>query len=156
MELFKALTGTSMVHVPYKGNDPAMLDVVSGRVPVIFANLPNGLPYVRSGRVRALAITAAKRFDVVPDVPTMVEVGIPGFEANIWWGAVAPAATPRATVAMLNAEINRILATAEVRKAFQAQDVQIVGGTPDYCAEHIKNQVALWSKVVRDAKIQAD
>ncbi len=156
MELFRSLTNTALVHVPYKGNGPAMVDVLGGQVPVMFANLPNGLPHVQSGRLRALAVTAPRRIEKLPGVPTMAEAGVPGFEANTWWGAVAPAATPKDVVTKLNAEINRILATGEVRRLFQSQDVQIVGGTADFCAEYIRGQVALWSKVVRDAKVKAE
>ena len=156
MELFKALTKTSLAHVPYKGNGPAMIDLLGGQVPVMFANLPNGLPHVQSGRLRALAVTAPKRLEILPAVPTMGEAGVNGFEANTWWGAVAPAATPQDVLAKLNAEINRMLATAEVRKLFQSQDVQIAGGTQDACADYIRNQVALWSRVVRESKIKAE
>ncbi len=156
MELFKSLTKTSLVHVPYKGNGPAMIDLLGGQVPVMFANLPNGLPHVQSGKLRGLAITSPKRVDVLPDVQTMSEAGIAGFEANTWWGAVAPLATPRDIVVKLNTEINRILSTAEVRKLFQTQDVQIAGGSTEACADYIRKQVGLWSKVVRDAKIKAE
>lgn len=156
MELFKSLTKTSLVHVPYKGNGPAMIDLLGGQVPVMFANLPNGLPHVQSGRLRALAVTAPKRLEILPDVPTMGEAGVNGFEANTWWGAVAPAATPKDVLAKLNAEINRMLATAEVRKLFQSQDVQIAGGTTEACADYIRSQVALWSRVVRESKIKAE
>lgn len=156
MELFKALTKTSLAHVPYKGNGPAMIDLLGGQVPVMFANLPNGLPHVQSGRLRALAVTAPKRLEILPAVPTMGEAGVNGFEANTWWGAVAPAATPQDVLAKLNAEINRMLATAEVRKLFQSQDVQIAGGTLEACADYIRNQVALWSRVVRESKIRAE
>jgi tripartite-type tricarboxylate transporter receptor subunit TctC len=156
MELFKSLTRTSLVHVPYKGNGPAMIDLLGGQVPVMFANLPNGLPHVQSGKLRALAVTAPRRVDVLPEVQTMSEAGVNGFEANTWWGAVAPAATPKEVIAKLNAEINRILASAEVRKLFQSQDVQIAGGTTEMCADYIRSQVALWSKVVREAKIKAE
>jgi tripartite-type tricarboxylate transporter receptor subunit TctC len=156
MELFKSLTKTSLTHVPYKGNGPAMVDLLGGQVPLMFANLPNGLPHVQSGRLRALAVTAPRRLEVLPDVATMSEAGVAGFEANTWWGAVAPAATPKDVLVKLNAEINRILATADVRKLFQSQDVQIAGGSMEACADYIKNQVALWSKVVRDAKIKAE
>jgi tripartite-type tricarboxylate transporter receptor subunit TctC len=156
MELFKSLTGTSLVHVPYKGNGPAMIDLLGGQVPVMFANLPNGLPHVQSGRLRALAVTAPKRIEVLPEVQTMTEAGVNGFEANAWWGAVAPAATPKDVVTKLNTEINRILAAGEVRKLFQSQDVQIAGGTTETCAEYIRSQVALWSKVVRESRIKAE
>ena len=156
MELFKSLTKTSLVHVPYKGNGPAMIDLLGGQIPVMFANLPNGLPHVQSGKLRALAVTAPKRLDILPDVSTMSEAGVNGFEANTWWGAVAPAATPKDVLAKLNTEINRMLASAEVRKLFQSQDVQIAGGTMDACADYIRSQVALWSKVVRESKIKAE
>ncbi len=156
MELFKSLTGASLVHVPYKGNGPAMVDLLGGHVPIMFANLPNGLPHVQSGKLRALAVTAPKRVEVLPEVPTMSEAGVNGFEANTWWGAVVPAATPKDVITKLNAEINRMLATNEVRKLFQSQDVQIVGGTIETCTDYIRSQVALWSKVVGEAKIKAE
>ena len=156
MELFKSLTNTSLVHVPYKGNGPAMIDLLGGQVPIMFANLPNGLPHVQSGKLRALAVTAPKRIEVLPEVQTMSEAGVNGFEANTWWGAVAPAATPKDVIAKLNGEINRILGTAEVRKLFQSQDVQIAGGTTEACADYVRSQVALWSRVVREAKIKAE
>lgn len=156
MELFKLLTKTSLIHVPYKGNEGAMIDLIAGRVPVMFANLPNGLPHVMSGKLRALAITTLSRFNGIPEVPTMAEAGVADFEGDLWFGVVAPATTPRDTVARLNAEINRILATGEVRKQLQSQNVRIVGGSPSSCAEHVRRQVAVWGKVVRDANITAD
>lgn len=156
MELFKTLTKISLIHVPYKGNEGAMIDLIGGRVPVMFANLPNGLPHVMSGKLRALAITALSRFNSVPDVPTMAEAGVTDFEGDLWFGVVAPVATPKETVGRLNSEINRILVTGEVRKLLQSQNVRIVGGSPGACAEQIRRQVAVWSKVVRDANITAD
>lgn len=156
MELFKTLTKTSLMHVPFKGNEGAMIDLIAGRVPVMFANLPNGLPHVASGKLRALAITSLARFSGVPEVPTMAEAGVADFEGDLFFGVVAPGATPKDTVGRLNAEINRILATAEVRKQMQSQNVRIAGGSPEACAEQIRRQVAVWHKVVRDANVKAD
>jgi tripartite-type tricarboxylate transporter receptor subunit TctC len=156
MERFKSLTNTSLVHVPFKGSSEELTALIAGQVPVAFVNLPEGLPFVTSGRVRALGICAAKRYDVMPEVPTMAEAGFPGFEANIWFGIVAPAATPKDTVLKLNAEINRILATNDVRKLFRSREAQIVGGTPEAFADYLRSLVTGWGKVVRDSKIKAE
>jgi tripartite-type tricarboxylate transporter receptor subunit TctC len=156
MERFKSLTGTSLVHVPFKGSSEELTALIAGQVPVAFVNLPEGLPFVISGRVRALGIAAAKRYEVMLDVPTMAEAGFSGFEANIWFGIVVPAATPKETISKLNAEINRILATNEVRKLFRSREAQIVGGTPEAFGDYLRSLVAGWGKVVRDSKIKAE
>ena len=156
MERFKSLTGTSLVHVPFKGSSEELTALIGGQVPVAFVNLPEGLPFVTSGRVRALGIAAAKRYEAIPDVPTMAEAGFSGFEANIWFGIVVPAATPKETIVKLNAEINRVLATAEVRKLFRSREAQIVGGTPEAFGDYLRGLVAGWGKVVRDSKIKAE
>lgn len=156
MERLKSLTNTALVHVPFKGSSEELTALIAGQVPVAFVNLPEGLPFVTAGRVRALGIAAAKRYDVMPDVPTMAEAGFPGFEANIWFGIVAPAATPKETVLRLNAEINRILATNDVRKLFRSREAQIAGGTPEAFGDYLRKLVAGWGKVVRDSKIKAE
>ena len=156
MERFKALTGTSLVHVPFKGSSEEMVALISGQVPVAFVNLTEGLPLVTSGRVRALGITAAKRHEGIPEVQTMAEGGFPGFEANIWFGAVVPAAVPKETIVRLNAEINRILATSDVQKLFRSREAQIAGGTPEAFGDYLRSLVSGWSKVVRDSKIKAE
>ena len=156
MELFKSLTKTSLVHVPYKGNGPAMVDLLGGHVPIMFANLPNGLPHVQAGKLRALAVTAPKRIDVLPEVQTMSEAGVNGFEANTWWGAVAPAATPKDVLAKLNAEINRILELPEVKASLASDGAEPAGGTPAQMTESARAASAKWSKLIRELNLRTE
>jgi tripartite-type tricarboxylate transporter receptor subunit TctC len=156
MELFKSLAGVSIVHIPYKGSAPAVTDLLGGQVQVMFDNVPNVLPHVKAGRLRALAVSSATRSALVPDIPTVAESGVPGYELNVWFGLVAPAATPREIVQKLNAECLRILALPDVRERFLSQGVEPRGSTPAEFAEHIRSQMAKWSKVVRDAGVVAE
>ena len=156
MELFKSLAGVDIVHIPYKGSAPAVTDLLGGQVQVMFDNVPNVLPHVKAGKLRALAVSGAKRTPLAPDVPTVAEAGVPGYELTVWFGLVAPAATPREVVQKLNAESLRILAMPDVRERFLAQGVEPQGSTPEQFAEHIRSQMAKWSKVVRDAGVKAE
>ncbi len=156
MELFKLVSHTQLVHVPYKGSGPAMTALMAGQVPVMFNNPTAASAFIRAGRVRALAVTAAARMKAFPDVPTMAEAGVPGCEGSVFWGVAAPAGTPTAVVARLNTEFNRILNSSDVRKYFISQDVEVVGGTPAAFGEFLRKEVALWGKVVREARIKAE
>jgi tripartite-type tricarboxylate transporter receptor subunit TctC len=156
MELFKSLAGVDIVHIPYKGSAPAVTDLLGGQVMVMFDNVPNVLPQVKAGRLRALAASGTKRTTLAPDIPTMAEAGVPGYELMVWFGVVAPAGTPREVVQKLNAEVTKILAMPDVRERFLAQGVEPVGSTPEEFGEHIKAQMAKWSKVVRDAGVKAE
>ena len=156
MELFKRLSQTNLVHVPYKGSGPAMTAIMSGQVPVMFNNLAAATAFVKAGRLRALGVTAPARLKVFPDVPTMAEAGVPGCEGSVFWGVAAPAGTPKAIVAKLNVEFNRILASHDVHKYFTSQDVDVVGGSPEEFGAFLRKEVALWGKVVREAGIKAD
>ena len=156
MELFKSLAGVDIVHIPYKGSAPAVTDLLGGQVQVMFDNVPNVLPHVKAGKLRALAVSGATRTPLAPDVPTVAEAGVPGYELTVWFGLVAPAATPREVVQKLNAESLRILAMPDVRERFLAQGVEPQGSTPEQFAEHIRSQMAKWSKVVRDAGVKAE
>ncbi len=156
MELFKLVSNTQLVHVPYKGSGPAMTALMAGQVPVMFNNPTAASAFIRAGRVRALAVTARARLKAFPDVPTMAEAGVPGCEGSVFWGVAAPAGTPRAVVAKLNTEFNRILNSSDVRKYFTSQDVEVVGGTPAAFGEFLRKEVALWGKVVREARIKAE
>lgn len=149
MELFKLMTGTKITHVPYKGSAPALVDLIGGHVMMIFDNTPNVLPHVKGGKVKAIAVTSAKRSDLAPDVPTVIESGVPGYEVNVWFGVVAPANTPRDAITRLNAEINKIIAMSDVRQRFTNGGVTPIGGTPEQFTEHIRNEVAKWGKVVK-------
>lgn len=156
MELFKRVTKTSLVHVPYKGTGPSMTALMSAQVPVLFTNPQAGSAFIKAGRVRALAVTATARLKAFPDVPTMAEAGAPGCEGSVFWGVAAPTGTPRAVVTKLNAEFNRILNSSDMRKHFTAQEVEAGGGTPEAFGEFLRKEIALWGKVVRDAGIRAD
>jgi tripartite-type tricarboxylate transporter receptor subunit TctC len=156
MELFKSLAGVRIVHIPYKGSAPAVADLLGGQIQVMFDNAPNVLPQVKAGRLRALAQTGATRSPIAPDLPTLVEAGVAGYELTVWFGLVAPASTPREVIQKLNAEVLKILAMPEVRERFLAQGVEPLGSTPEQFGEHIKAQMVQWGKVVRDAGVQAE
>ncbi len=149
MELFKLMTGTQIVHVPYKGSAPALTDLMGGHVMMIFDNLPNVLPHAKAGKMKAIAITSLKRSELAPEVPTVDESGVKGFEVSVWFGTVAHANTPRDIVNRLNTEINKIIAMPDVRQRFTAGGVTPVGGTADQFTEHIRDEVAKWGKVVK-------
>lgn len=156
MELFKTMTGTDLTHIPYKGSAPAVTDLIGGQVQAYFDNTPNVLPHIKAGKIRALAVTSAKRFSLVPDLPTVAEAGVPGYEVTVWFGTVAPAGTPPDVVAKINAEINRILTLPEVKERFTAGGIEIIGGTPETFGALIRKEAATWAKVVKDANIKAD
>src|SRR4051812_15084863 len=156
MELFESLAGVRLLHVPYKGSAPAVVDMLGGQVQVMFDNAPNVMPQVRAGKLRALAQSGATRSPVAPDLPTVAEAGVPGYEVTVWFGLVAPAGTPREIVAKLNAEVLKILAMPDVRERFLAQGVEPLGSTPDEFATHIRAQMDKWAKVVKDAGVKAE
>ena len=155
MELFKLMTGIDLVHVPYKGGAPAVTDLIGGHVMMYCENLPNLLPHVQAGRLRAVAVTTPARIRQAPDVPTIAET-VPGFEVLAWFGVVAPAATPRDVVLKLNAEINKMLAQPDVRERFLVGAVDPVGGPPEQFGEHIRSEVAKWAKVVKATGARVD
>jgi tripartite-type tricarboxylate transporter receptor subunit TctC len=155
-ELFKAYTGVNIQHVPYKGGAPAIVDLVAGQIPMMFDNVPPLLPHVRSGRIRALANTSLTRLQVLPDVPTLDESGLKGFDAVGWNGLLAPAGTPREIVARLHSEVARILRSAEVRDQLTAQGADIVGNTPDEFGAWIRGEVRKWAGVVRTSGAKLD
>jgi len=152
-ELFLSMTGTKMVHVPYKANPIAVIDVISGNVPLMFDLVLTGAPHVRSGKLRALAVTAAQRLPLLPDVPTITEAGLPAFDANVWLGMMGPANLPRDIVMRLNTEVNRIVKLPEVVKRFNELGVEPAGGTPEAFATLHRNDFLKWQKVVKDARI---
>jgi tripartite-type tricarboxylate transporter receptor subunit TctC len=156
MELFKSLAGVDIVHIPYKGSGPAVTDLLGGQVQLMFDNAPNVMPHIKAGKLRALGMSGAKRSSFAPDIPTVAESGVPGYEVAVWFGLVAPAGTPREVVQKLNAEVLRILAMPDVRERFQSQGVEPVGSTPEQFGEHIKLQMAKWAKVVQDAGVKAE
>lgn len=152
-ELFLSMTGTKMVHVPYKANPIAVIDVISGNVPLMFDLVLTGAPHVRSGKLRALAVTAGQRLPLLPEVPTITEAGLPAFDANVWLGMMGPANLPRDIVMRLNTEVNRIVKLPEIVKRFNELGVEPAGGTPEAFATLHRNDFLKWQKVVKDAKI---
>jgi tripartite-type tricarboxylate transporter receptor subunit TctC len=153
-ELFKSMAGVDILHVPYKGSSQALTDLMSGQVTMLFDNAPSSMPYVQQGRLRAIAVTSLKRMPSLPDVPTIDESGVKGYESLSWSGIVAPAATPKPVIAKLNAAIDKILAQDDVRKQFAALGVDAVGGPPEAFSRHIRTESEKWAKVVRDANIK--
>lgn len=156
MEMFKIITGTNLIHVPYKGSAPALTDLLAGQVAAYFDNAPNALPHVRAGKLRALAVTTTSRSSFAPDVPTLAEAGVPGFELTAWFGVAAPAGTPPDIAAKLNAEIQRFLATSEAKDRFLKSGVEPVGGSSEQFGGHIRREVAKWAKVVADSGAKVD
>ncbi len=156
MELFLSMTGVSMTHVPYKGTGQGIIDVLAGQVPVITPSLLTALPYTRSGRLRALGVSSAKRSSAAPDIPTIAEAGVPGYEATQWFGILAPAGTPRAIVDRLHREIVRALKDPEVRDRLVADGAETVGSSPEEFAAYIRSESVKWAKVVKDVGIKPE
>jgi tripartite-type tricarboxylate transporter receptor subunit TctC len=154
--LFQNVTGTRLIHVPYKGASLAVADLVGGHVDVMFDQVSSAIGHIRGGKVRALALTAATRSADLPEVPTMREAGIPGVEAGTYTAMVAPAGTPRAIVARLNAAVSQALAAKPARDSFARQGAEIMGGTPEIAAGYIRSEIAKWSKVIRETGIKTD
>ena len=155
-ELFKMMAGVQMQHVPYKGAAPAMADVLAGHIEMMFDAVTTALPHIQAGKVRPLAVTGSKRSPQLPDVPTIAEAGLPGYEIWGWLGVVAPAATPKEVVVKLNHEIVRILQTEFMQERLASQSLQGVGGTPEYFGDFIKKEIAKWQKIVRDSGAKID
>lgn len=156
LELFRQTTGINVIHVPYKGGGPALADVVGGQVQALFSIALAATPQIKAGRVRALAITSARRSPVAPELPTVAELGLPGFEVVGWFGWLAPANTPRPIVSRLHAEIVKVLGIPDVRERLLSQSTEPVGNTPAEFAAFIKSEHAKWGKVIRDANVRID
>jgi tripartite-type tricarboxylate transporter receptor subunit TctC len=156
VELFKILANVNVVHVPYKGGGPAMADLVGGQISGSFASMPSSIPFVRAGKLRALAVTAPKRSPAEPQVPTISEAGIPGFSVLDWQGLFTTAKTPAAVVNKLNAEVVRILALPDVIEKLAVAGVEIQTTTPREWGDFVKSEIAKWGKVVKDAHIKVE
>jgi tripartite-type tricarboxylate transporter receptor subunit TctC len=148
-ELFKMKTGIEMTHVPYKGNSPATTDLLAGRVLIMFDQIATGLPNVRAGKLKALGVTTAKRSEIAPDIPTLAESGVPGFDVDTWHGLVAPAGTPAAIIAKLNAAVVKALASPELREKFKAAGIEPIATTPEQFGAFLKSELARWHEVVK-------
>ena len=154
--LFASLTGAPIRHVPYKGSSGAANDLVAGMVESSFAGVPNALAQVPQGRLRALAVTTAKRIPQLPDVPTMQEAGVAGYEASVWLALLAPAGTPRPIVDRLNAEIGKLMNEADTRKALLDAGVEVAHSTPEALGDYMSQELARWGKVVKDTGIKIE
>ena len=155
-ELYKSMTGIDIVHVPYKGLAPAITDVLGGQLQILFADVGLIAPHLKAGKIKALAVTGKERSSVLPELPTMIEAGVPGYQAGTWYGILAPAGTPSAIVARLNAELLKIIAMPEIKTQFAVQGIEPVGGRPDQFGTLIRDDTARWGKLIKDAKIKAE
>ena len=156
MELFKQMTGTQLLHVPYKAIQQATTDAIGGQLQVVCDNMGSILPHVRAGRLRGLAVTSSRRSPAIPELPTVAEAGVPGFEIMPWSGYVVPARVPRDIVVRLNAEINKALVSPTITEKFAAMGSMPIGGTPEQFAEHVRKETAKWANVIKTAGIRAD
>jgi tripartite-type tricarboxylate transporter receptor subunit TctC len=155
-ELFKRLANVEMTHIPYRGGALAINDLIPGRVDVTFDNMPSILPHVKAGSVRALAVTTRERISVVPDLPTIAEAGVPGFDVSSWFGFFVPARTPPNVIAKINADTNAALAHPPVRSRFEELGATPKGSTPAELASFLKSEIDKWGPVIREAKIRVE
>ena len=153
-ELLKVMAGINIVHVPYKGNAPALTDAIGGHVEMILSGVPALVPHIQSGRLRAIAIGSLKRFPAIPQVPTFDESGLKGYEATTWFGLMAPAKTSKEIVSRLNTEIDRIIKSAELRERFIADGLEPMGGSPESFGKFIRAEIDKYARVVKTAAIQ--
>jgi len=153
VELFKSMTGTDILHIPYKGSGQALPDLMSGRVSMMFENMPGAVSHIKAGKVRALAVTGLKRAAAMPELPTVAESGVSGYESLSWSGLAAPAATPKEIIQRINRETAAILATPDMRARLAEQGAEAVGGAPEQFAAHIRAEREKWSRLIRERGI---
>jgi tripartite-type tricarboxylate transporter receptor subunit TctC len=156
IELFNLMAGVKLVHVPYKGGGPAMADLVGGQVNLIFATTASAIPHLKSGRIKGIAVTTAKRSALLPDMPTISEAGLDGFDANNWYGLVVPAKTPRAIIDQLNAEVTKVLNMPDVKTTLFNQGLDPAPGTPEQFGAYIRSERAKWAKVIKESGAKAE
>ena len=155
-EMFDSAAGVKMTHVPYKGAGPALADLIGGQVQVSFTSMPSAIGHIKGGKLRAIAVTSRARSETLPDLPTLAESGLPGFDVNPWFGLFAPAATPAAIVSQINREINDLLATADLRARFASQGAVPLATSPAEFAALLKQDIEKWAKVVKDSGAKID
>jgi tripartite-type tricarboxylate transporter receptor subunit TctC len=155
-ELFNKAAGIAITHVPYKGIAPAVVDLLGGHVQLAMSAFPTALPHFKSGRLRPIAVTSARRSGLLPELPTIAESGLPGYEAAGWFGVMTPAGTPKAVIARLNGEINRILKLPEVVASLAADGAEPVGGTPQQMADSMRAGITKWSKLLRELNVRSE
>jgi len=155
-ELLSSMAKVRMLHVPYKGGGPALMDLLAGQVQLLFATQLASWPHVQTGRIRALAVSTAKRPASLPDLPTVAESGLPGYDSGVWYGVLAPAGTPREIVAKLNGEVARALNQPDYRKLLVGNTIEPIGGPPEQLAQYIRTEMVKWARVVKDAGVRVD
>jgi tripartite-type tricarboxylate transporter receptor subunit TctC len=155
-ELFKLMTGTNMIHVPYKGFGPALVDLISGQISLYFASIPASLPHVRTGKVRPVAVTSLKRTPLMPEMPSIAESGVPGFESIQWYGILAPGKTPASILEKLNKDIVRVLAAPTLKDKLFTMGFEVIANSRQEFAAFVKTDLARWAKVIKEAGIRAE
>jgi tripartite-type tricarboxylate transporter receptor subunit TctC len=156
IELMNSMAGIRMLHVPYKGGGPALMDLIAGQVQVLFATQLASWPHIQSGRIRALATSMAKRPASVPDLPTVSEAGLPGYDSGVWYGVLAPAGTPRDIVMRINGEVVRALKQPDYRSLLVNNTIEPIGSPPERLSQYIKSELAKWAKVIKSANVRID
>jgi tripartite-type tricarboxylate transporter receptor subunit TctC len=156
MELFMGMTGTRLTHIPYKGSAPAVAALLGGDTDLLFDNIPNILSQIQAGSVTPIAVTGSKRSDLLPNIPTVAESGVSGYEVNVWFGIQVPAGTPKAIVTQVNQQLAAIYRTEEVTKRFNAQGVEVVASTPEAFSKLIQSEIVKWGNVVKNANIKIE
>ena len=155
-EMFRSMAGISLAHIPYKGSPPAVTDLIGGQVALMFSPASSVLAQVKSGRLRALAVTTATRLPSLPELPTVAESGLSGYETVTWFGFVVPAATPRDIIGKLNLDTAKVLAQPEVRRQFASQGIDVIGGTPEQFAAYIRAEIIKWARVIKESGARAE
>ena len=156
MELFMSMAGLKMVHISYKGTGPAMIDMIAGQVATMAATILTGMPQIRAGRLRALGITSTVRSPIVPDIPTVAEAGLAGFESVQWYGVLAPARTPKDIITRLHGEVTRVLQLPDIKERFAGDGADPVGSTPEEFGRYVQSELTKWAKVAREAGIKSE
>lgn len=156
MELFMKMTGTKLAHIPYKGSAPAVTALLAGDIDALFDNVPNVVQHIKAGKMKVIGVSSLQRSALLPDVPTVAESGVPGYEVNVWFGMQVPAGTPRPVVEKLNRDIVTILKEPDVVKRFRDQGVEVVASTPEQFSTLVKSEVAKWTQLIREANIRIE
>ena len=155
-KLFNVMAGTKLVHIPYKGGGPAMIDLVGGQVQLVFATGASAVPQIKNGKIKGIAVTTLKRSALMPELPTIAESGLPGFDANNWYGVMVPAKTPRAIINRLNAETIKVLSMPDVKTFLFNQGLDAAPTTPEAFGAYIKSERSKWAKVIKTAGVKAE